>query len=147
MVNKISVKIKKLHPDAIIPHYAHQGDAGLDIYSSENAIIPPKERMLISTGLSIELPKGYVALVKDKSGVAYKGGLTHMAGVIEYTYRGEYKILLYNTTNQPYEIKKQQKIAQIVIVPVATAEIEEVEELSKTDRGDGGFGSTGLTKN
>ncbi len=145
MANKIKIKIKKLHPDAIIPHYAHSGDAGLDIYSNENAIIPPKERMLISTGLAIELPEGYVSLIKDKSGIAYKRGLTHMAGVIEYTYTGEYKILLYNTTEQPYEIKKGEKIAQLVIVPVATADIEEVQELSETQRGDGAFGSTGLT--
>ena len=142
----VQVKIKKLHPDAIIPSYAHEGDAGLDFFSNENVIINPGERYLISTGISIELPKGYVSFIKDKSGVAFKGGLIHMAGVIEYTYRGEYKILLYNTSKEHYEIKKSQKIAQVVILPVATAEIQEVTELSETIRGDGAFGSTGLEK-
>ena len=147
MAEKINIKIKKLNPEAIIPNYAHPGDAGLDIYSCENCIIKSNERYLVSTGLSIELPEGYVAFIKDKSGVAYKGGLTHMAGVIEYTYRGEYKILLFNTSKDDYLIKKGDKIAQIVILPVATAEIEEVSELSETKRGAGDFGSTGLTRN
>ena len=147
MIKKIPVKVKKLHPDAITPSYAHPGDAGLDIFSNEDCIIEPKKRYLVKTDISIELPEEYVSLIKDKSGVAYKDGITHMAGVIEHTYRGEYKILLHNTTNEPYKIKKGQKIAQIVIVPVATAEVEVVGTLSETQRGDGAFGSTGLENN
>jgi dUTP pyrophosphatase len=144
MENNINIQIKKLTESAITPNYAHPGDAGLDIYSDEDCTIKPNERKLVSTGISIAAPPGYVLLIKDKSGVAYKGGLTHMAGVIEHTYRGEYRILLYNTTNEDYIIKKGQKIAQIVIVPVATAKVEVVDELSETQRGDGAFGSTGL---
>ena len=142
MLNKIKIKIKRLSPDAILPRYAHEGDAGLDIYSVEECIIYPQERKMISTGLSIELPPGYVSLVWDKSGIAAKG-IKSMGGVIEYTYRGEYKIILFNTTKQPYEIKKGDKIAQLLIQPIATAEIQEVQELSKTSRGNNGFGSTG----
>lgn len=139
----IKIKIKKLKQDAKLPEYAHQGDAGMDIFSVEDTIIGPKQRKLISTGLSIELPKGYVSLVWDKSGIASKG-LTTIAGVLDYTYRGEYKILLLNISDQDYKIKKGDKIAQILIQKVETAEIEEVNELSDTIRGEGGFGSTGL---
>lgn len=146
MINKIPVKVKKLNSDAIIPNYAHPGDAGLDIYSCEDCIIKAGERYLVSTGLSMELPEGYVAFIKDKSGISSKFGITHLAGVIEYTYRGEYKIALLNTSKEDYIIKKGDKIAQIVILPVATAEIKEVSELSDTSRGTGGFGSTGLNK-
>ncbi|MEK6936405.1 MAG: dUTP diphosphatase [Nanoarchaeota archaeon] len=143
MSNKIPIKIKKLNLEAIIPSYAHEGDAGMDIFSCEDCVIKPGEKHLVSTGISIEFPEGYVALVWDKSGVANKG-IKSMGGVIEYTYRGEYKIILYNTSKEPYEIKKAQKIAQLLIQPIMTAEIQEVSELSETKRGDGGFGSTGL---
>lgn len=141
--NKIILKVKRIHPDAVIPHYAHPGDAGLDLYSCEDVEIAPGSRKLVGTGLSIELPEGYVSLIWDKSGIAYKDGQTTMAGVIEYTYRGEYKILLYNTTNEIYKISKGQKIAQLLIQPIVNAQIEEVDKLSETIRGDGGFGSTG----
>jgi dUTP pyrophosphatase len=147
MINKVKAIFKKLTPDAIIPSYAHPGDAGLDIFSNEECVINPGERYLISTGWSLELSEGYVAFIKDKSGIAYKKGMIHMAGVIEYTYRGEYKVLLFNTSKEPYEIKKGEKIAQLVILPVATAEIEVAEELSETSRGAGGFGSTGINNN
>jgi len=98
MVHKAKAIFKKLTTDAIIPNYAHPGDAGLDIFSNEDCIISPGERYLVSSGWSLELPEGYVALIKDKSGIAYKKGMIHMAGVIEYTYRGEYKVLLFNFT-------------------------------------------------
>ena len=141
----INVKIKKLHEKAIIPSYAHNGDAGLDLFSVEDCILKPGERKLVGTGLSIELPKGYVSLIWDKSGVASKG-ITTLGGVIEYTYRGEYKVILLNTSEQDFEIKKYQKIAQLLIQQIETPEIKEVKELSETSRGQDGFGSTGLNK-
>jgi len=143
---RIKIKIKKLHSEAIIPHYSHEGDAGMDVYSCEDIIIKANQRALVSTGLAIELPDGYVSLIWDKSGISSKFGITKMAGVIEHTYRGEYKILLFNTSNQDYVIKKGQKIAQLLIQPIMTAEIEETQNLSETSRGEGGFGSTGLIK-
>ncbi|MCK9568045.1 dUTP diphosphatase [Candidatus Pacearchaeota archaeon] len=139
---KVKIKIKKLNPNAIIPKYSHVGDAGMDLFSIEDLILKPKHRALIKTGLSIELPKGYVSLVWDKSGIALKGIKT-MGGVIEHTYRGEYKIILVNLSSEDYEIKKGQKIAQLLIQKIETAEVEEVNELSETIRGTGGFGSTG----
>jgi len=139
----VKIKIKKLHADAIIPKYAHEGDAGMDIYSVEDLVLEPKHRAVLRTGLSIELPKGYVSLIWDKSGIASKGIKT-MGGVIEYTYRGEYKVVLVNLSGKSFEIQKGQKIAQVLIQKVENPKIEVVEELSETSRGDKGFGSTGL---
>ncbi len=145
--NKVKIKVKKLHPNAIIPHYNHDGDAGMDVYAVEDVILWPNEPVAVPTGLSIELPKGYVALVWDKSGLSLKEGIKTMAGVCDSNYRGEYKIVLLNTTNQYYYVDKGDKIAQILIQPIIQAEIEEVTELSETSRGSGGFGSTGMRKN
>jgi dUTP pyrophosphatase len=139
----MKIKIKKLHPDAIIPKYAHLGDAGMDLYSVEDIILKPKHRVIVRTGLAIELPKDYVALVWDKSGISKKG-ITTLAGVGDSGYRGEYKIVLINLSSQDYFIKKGEKIAQLLIQPIITPEIEEVKELSETSRGKGAFGSTGL---
>jgi dUTP pyrophosphatase len=142
--NKVKIKIKKLHPDAILPSYAHEGDAGLDLFSNEDIIIKAGERAIVSTGLAIGLPKGYVALVWDKSGLAAKNGIKTMAGVGDSGYRGEYKIVVLNTSKENFEIKKSQKIAQLLVQPIIHAEVEEVLELSESSRGANGFGSTGM---
>ncbi len=142
--NKMQIKIKKLRPDAIIPKYAHENDAGMDLYSIEEITIPAGERAVIGTGISIELPKNYASLIWGKSGLATKNGITTIAGVIDSGYRGEYKVVLLNTSYNDYTIKKHQKIAQLLIQKVETAEIKQVGELSESSRGKGGFGSTGL---
>lgn len=138
----MKLKIKKLNPDATLPSYAHEGDAGMDLFSCEDYLLKPKERKLFKTGLSIELPKGYVVLIKGKSGLAFKHGIAVLGGVIEYTYRGDYGVILLNTSEDNFIIKKGSKIAQLLIQSIETAEIEEVGELSETPRGEGGFGST-----
>jgi dUTP pyrophosphatase len=140
---KMIIKFKKLTQDAKIPSYAHPGDAGLDIYSNEDCVIGPLERKLVSTGIAAEVPQGYAVLIWDKSGVA-ASGIKTMGGVIDAHYRGEYKIIMFNTGKDPYEIKKGQKIAQALIQPVVSAEVSEAQELNDTTRGEGGFGSTGL---
>ncbi|MFH1452015.1 MAG: dUTP diphosphatase [archaeon] len=137
------IKVKKLNPEAIIPSYGHPGDAGLDIYSAEDFVLTHEMRHAVSTGISMELPEGYVALVWDKSGLAAKKGITVLGGVIDAHYRGEYKIILYNTEIDDFIIRKGDKIAQVLIQPIETAIIEEVNELSETSRGEGRFGSTG----
>jgi len=142
----VKIKIKKLKPDATVPSYAHDGDAGMDIYSCEDVLIKAGQRTIISTGIALEFPKGYVALVWDKSGLAAKNGIKTMAGVGDSIYRGEYKIVLLNTSKQDYQVKKGDKICQILIQPIEQADIEEVSELGDSKRGDGGFGSTGLKK-
>jgi len=139
----MEIKIKKLHPDAIIPRYAHHGDAGMDLFSVEDVVIKAGERAIVKTGISIEFEEGYVALVWDKSGLAGKSGIKTMAGVLDSEYRGEYLIVLFNTSKEDFEIKKGNKIAQLLIQKVERAEIEEVENLSETKRGGGSFGSTG----
>lgn len=139
----VKIKVKKLTDSAKLPSYAHAGDAGMDIFSDEEVLILPNRRTLVKTGISIELPKGYVALVWDKSGVA-KNGLTKIGGVIDSGYRGEYKIMLFNISSSTYKIIKGQKIAQILIQKVEEPQIEEVKEISKSTRGSSGFGSTGL---
>lgn len=149
MENKVRIRVKKLREDAIVPHYNHEGDAGMDLYSVEDVILWPNEPVAVSTGLSIELPIGFVALVWDKSGLSLKEGIKTMAGVMDSNYRGEYKIVLLNTTSQYYYLDKGDKIAQLLIQPVMRAEVEELkegEQLSETTRGANGFGSTGMRK-
>ncbi|PCI21285.1 dUTP diphosphatase [Candidatus Wolfebacteria bacterium] len=140
----MEVKIKRIHKDARLPEYAHKGDAGMDLFCCDRYIIQPGERILVSTGLSIELPEGYVSLIWDKSGIAIKKGITTLGGVIEHTYRGEYGVILFNTSKEVYELNKGDKIAQLLIQPIVTAQIEEVDELSDSVRDEGGFGSTGI---
>jgi len=140
----IKAKFKRLREGAILPVYAHKGDAGMDFYACSDCTIKPGERILIPTGWAIELPEGFVSLIWDKSGNAIKRGLTVLGGVIEHTYRGEYGVILLNTSNEIHEIKKGDKVAQLLIQPICTAMAEEVSELSETARGEGGFGSTGL---
>ncbi len=144
MENKLKIKIKKLRPDAIVPKYANPGDAGMDLYSVEDLILKSGERAGIKTGISAELPEGYVTLVWDKSGNALKSGIKTMAGVCDSGYRGEYIIVLINLSGKDFEIKKGQKIAQMLIQKIETPKVEVVEELSSTERGVGGFGSTGI---
>ncbi len=140
----MKVKIKKLNSNAVIPKYAHSGDAGMDLYSIENIILKPKHRIGVKTGISIELPRDYVGLIWDKSGISLKSGIKTMAGVIDSGYRGEIKIVLINLSSKNYKIEKGQKIAQLLIQKIETPEIEIVDDLSKTSRGEKGFGSTGI---
>lgn len=140
---KLKVKIKKLRESIKLPSYALEGDAGLDLFSDEDTIINPGERHVFNTGFALEIPSGYCALIWDKSGISLNRGLKVMGGVFEYTYRGEYTICLFNTGKVSQEFKKGDKIAQLLIQPIVTAELVEVDELSDTIRGLGKCGSTG----
>lgn len=129
--------------NAIVPRYAHPGDAAMDLFSVEDYVVSVGKRQLVSTGIAMELPEGYWANIRGKSGLAYKKGISILGGVIEHTYRGEYKVVILNTGNENFVINAGDQIAQVVIAPVAVAEVEEVEELSESVRGVGAFGSTG----
>src|SRR5438105_976049 len=107
------IKIKKLYPDAKIPAYAHPGDAGMDIFAQESVTIKKGERKKIGTGVSLELPQGYVSLVWDKSGLAVNHGLKNLGGVIDANYRGEYFITLVNLGEADYRVEKGHKVAQV----------------------------------
>lgn len=139
----LTVRFKRLHPDAKTPSYAHPGDAGLDMYSLDEYTLNPQEQALIPTGIAMEIPVGYVGLIWDKSGLSTKHGLKTLAGVIDAGYRGEISVAIANVGSGPYTFKKGQKIAQMLIQKVEQAYFEEVQELSNTSRGAGGFGSTG----
>ena len=135
-------KLQALNIDFKAPR---TGDAGYDLYSVAEYVLAPQQRVLVETGLHIEIPLNYVGLVKDRSSVA-SAGLHTMAGVIDSSYRGELKILILNVGDSDYTISIGQKIAQLVIVPIYTETVELVdslEMLTDTDRGVEGFGSTG----
>jgi len=140
-----TLKIKKMNEDAIIPNFAHKGDAGMDLYSIEEVIIPPTESRLIKTGISIALPKNTEAQVRPRSGLALKYSVTvlNTPGTIDEGYRGEIGIILINHGKEEFIVTKNMKIAQMVVKPIYDINILEVNELNDTDRGEGGFGSTG----
>ncbi|MFZ2303942.1 MAG: dUTP diphosphatase [Minisyncoccia bacterium] len=139
----MELKIKKLHPDAKLPTYAHHGDAGFDLYAIESVTIPVGARVLVGTGIAMEIPDGYVGLVWDKSGLSNSHGLKTLGGVMDAGYRGEIKVGVINLGENDYTIEAGHKIAQVIIQKVERAEIKEVTELSDTARGHSGFGSTG----
>lgn len=146
MISNIKIKIQRLDKELPLPEYALEGDAGLDIYSRINTVIKPGERISIPTGIAFALPDGFVALVHPRSGLALKNGISivNSPGTIDSGYRGEINVILINTdTKEPFEVKKGQRIAQIVFQKYEHAHLEEVEFLPKTARGSGGFGSTG----
>jgi dUTP pyrophosphatase len=140
----MEVKIKRLKPEAVLPTYAHPGDVGMDLYSLEDCELLPGERYIFWIGFALEFPEGYAAIVKDKGSLPAKWGLHTTGGVFDAGYRGEYCVQLINLGKEPAKIVKKQKIAQLIIYPVAIAELKEVNELSNSSRGEGRMGSTGM---
>lgn len=147
MRERKTVRIKKLHPEAILPTYGSECAAGADLYAllEEELVIPPGETVMIHTGLAAEIPEGYVGLVYARSGLASKRGLApaNKVGVVDSDYRGEWMVALHNHSKEEQSIAPGERIAQMVITPYLTAQFVWVEELSDTVRGEGGFGSTG----
>jgi dUTP pyrophosphatase len=141
---KVKIINKSSHP---LPQYATEASAGLDLRANidNDIVLKPLERALIKTGLYIELPVGYEAQVRPRSGLAYKHGITvlNTPGTIDADYRGEIGVILVNLSNEPFTIINGERIAQMVIAKHEQAQWIEVEELSDTSRGTGGFGSTG----
>lgn len=140
----MKIQIKKLHPDAKIPQFALAGDVGMDLYSVQDAVIKPGERISCQTGIAIKIPEGYAGLIWDKSGVSQKSGIKTLGGVMDSNYIGEWFVGLINLGNEEYVIKKGQKVAQALFQKIEIPEVEEVDELEQTNRGTGVFGSTGL---
>lgn len=138
--------VEKINEKAIIPFKAHDGDAGMDLFSIEEVIIKPMERKLIHTGIKIGLPKNTEAQVRPRSGLALKHGITvlNTPGTIDEGYRGEIGVILINLSNEDFKVEVGMKIAQMVIKEVLVLDVEEVSELTETERGEGGFGSTGV---
>ena len=140
----MTLKVKKLHPDAILPKYIRPQDAAMDLYSCEEVVIPFQQRVLVPTGIAMAIPLGFVGLIWDRSGIAANYGIKSMGGVIDSSYRGEIKVILHNLTAQPFKIEKGMRIAQMLIQEVQQHEIKEVEWLDETVRGKEGFGSSGM---
>jgi dUTP pyrophosphatase len=139
-----SVDVLIIAPDA--PTYAHPGDAGADLRAAEAVRLEPGERALVGTGVSIALPDGFAAFVMPRSGLATKHGITivNAPGTVDAGYRGEIKVTLLNTdAREPYEIAEGDRIAQLIVMPVARANFVPVETLPGSVRGGGGFGSSG----
>ena len=144
----MELKIKKLHPAAILPTYGSAGAAGADLYAlpeGDPIVINPGETVFIHTGLSMAIPEGYVGLNFARSGLAAKRGLApaNKVGVIDSDYRGELMVALHNHGDVPQTVEPGDRVAQFLIMPVVQARFCEVDELDETDRGAGGFGSTG----
>ncbi|TRD11726.1 dUTP diphosphatase [Erythrobacter insulae] len=143
----VSVEVKRLpHGKGLaLPAYATSGAAGMDVVSAEDVTIDPGARYPVATGLSVAIPLGYEIQVRPRSGLALKHGITvpNTPGTIDSDYRGELKVLLINHGTEPFEIKRGDRVAQLVLAPVVQAAWREVSELDATERGAGGFGSTG----
>ena len=138
----MKIKIKKLREDTIMPKYGHKGDAGMDMYALEDALVLPGEHHRFFHGFALEFPEGYVAIVKDKSSIS-KAGLHTMGGVFDSGFRGEYNTHLVNLSQKAYKVEKGDKISQLLVLPVVSVELEESGSLSDSKRGVGAFGSTG----
>jgi len=146
MDNKNSLKLEKIKDNAIVPTRSNELDAGLDLYSTEDYILEPETVQLISTGWRMSVPKGYEIQIRPRSGLSFKHKIMvlNSPGTVDAGYRGEVKVMLYNEGKKPYEVKKGDRIAQMVVNKIELWEPQVVASLEKTDRNDGGFGSTGV---
>lgn len=143
----VELRIKRLDKELALPRYAHEGDAGLDLVASEDATLAPGHRSLIGTGISVAIPEGYAGFVQPRSGLAVRHGLSivNTPGLIDSHYRGEIKVVVINLDpSASMEIRRGDKIAQLVIQKVERCVLVEADELDETTRGAGGFGSTGV---
>jgi dUTP pyrophosphatase len=143
----IEIKLTRLpHGEGMpLPKYASEHAAGLDVCAAEELVLAPGQRHAVATGFAIEIPHGYEVQIRPRSGLALKHGITclNTPGTIDSDYRGEVKVILANLGQEPFEIRRSERIAQLVPAPVLHADFVEVEALAETARGTGGFGSTG----
>ena len=141
----MKLRVRRLRPDAIIPAYAHPGDAGLDLHASEDVTLEPGVTCLVPTGVAIELPEATEAQVRPRSGLALKHSVTvlNTPGTIDEGYRGEVGVVLINHGYTTFHVTRGMRIAQLVIQKRWTVEVVQVDGLTDTTRGTGGFGSTG----
>jgi dUTP pyrophosphatase len=136
------LKVKRIHPDAKLPEQKHPSDAGFDISTVESYTLQPGERRTFAPGITAEFPPGYVALFRDRSSMAAKG-IHALGGVIDANYRGEWKVVLVNLSDEPFAVNAGDRIVQCLFRKIEPFDVVEVDLLEGSDRGDGGFGSTG----
>lgn len=149
LINKKTIRVEKIHTDAVFPSYAYASDSGFDLFSVEKIIIPPFGRALIPTGIKLSIPEGFEIQVRPKSGLAINMGLTvlNTPGTVDQGYTGEIQVIVFNTNNNTIIIEKGMKIAQAVLCPVVHGKyvnFVEVDNIEDKDRGINGFGSTGV---
>lgn len=137
--------LNRLDAGLPVPAHAREGDGGVDLYAREDAVLAPGERAVVPTGIAVAIPAGYAGLVTPRSGLAARSGIgvVNAPGVVDSGYRGEIKVILVNHGSETVTITRGDRIAQLVVVPVATQEFVEVDVLPESERGAGGFGSTG----
>ena len=141
----MDLPIRKLRDDAVVPVRAYDGDAGLDLSSCEHVTLGPGERATVGTGLAVAIPDGYAGFVQPRSGLAARHGITivNAPGLVDSGYRGELRVVLLNTdAAEPFVVEPGMRIAQLVVMPVTSADPVEVEELPESERGVRGFGSS-----
>lgn len=146
-IEKMSLKVKRLTETAKLPVKNQDGDMGYDIFSDEDITLTTNKKDKISTGIAIELPKGYGAFLVGRSGLTSKTLLRINLGVIDNGYRGELHIMndiIYKGSNETVRVEKGDKIAQLIVLPIFDGDVVEVDDVSETDRGDKGFGSSGI---
>jgi dUTP pyrophosphatase len=146
-MSEIEIGLKRLpHGESLpLPNYASASAAGLDVVAAESLTLAPGQRRAVATGFALAIPEGYEVQVRPRSGLALKHGITclNTPGTIDSDYRGEVKVILANLGDEPFEVVRGARIAQLVPAPVLRARFTETEELAATERGTGGFGSTG----
>jgi dUTP pyrophosphatase len=142
----IRVPVRRLRPDAVVPGGAYEGDAGVDLAACERCELAPGERSVVGTGIAVAIPEGYAGFVQPRSGLAAKHGITivNTPGLVDAGYRGEVLVTLLNTDREEaFVVEPGMRIAQLVVVPVESLELEEVDELEASQRGGRGHGSSG----
>jgi dUTP pyrophosphatase len=145
-VDAPELPVRRLRPDLPLPAYAHPGDAGADLCAAEDVVLPPGGRATVGTGLAVAVPEGFAAFVHPRSGLAARHGITvvNAPGTVDAGYRGEVRVVLLNTDrDEPFTVRRGDRIAQLVVQPVTRVRFLDVAELPPTPRGEGGFGSTG----
>jgi dUTP pyrophosphatase len=140
----IELAVHRLRPDAHVPEQTYEGDAGFDLAACDAVVIGPGERAVVPTGLAVEIPDGYAGFVQPRSGLAARHGIgiVNSPGLIDAGYRGEICVVLLNTAREPFAVEPGMRIAQLVVIPVASVRLVEVDELAASARGTRGFGSS-----
>ncbi len=143
----MQLQVRRIDPDLPLPAYAHDGDAGLDLYAAEDVSLSPFERALVPTGIAVAIPEGYAGFVQPRSGLANRHGLSFVntPGLIDSHYRGEIRVVAINLDpDQTLILRRGERIAQLVIQPIVRVDVVEATDLDETVRGESGFGSSGL---
>lgn len=145
MRRRLNIPVVRLTDTAVLPTYAHVGDAGMDLYADEDIMLGNETWNVVSTGVAMSIPEGYVGLIHPRSGLAAKHGITvlNAPGTIDAGYRGEIKVILLNGTDKDFVVRRGDRIAQLVVQEFVHGDIVEVSSLDDTERSTNGFGSTG----